>query len=166
VTNRCISAKRAYACGRPQGLAIRHALERHSGGAGNGALCVGKGNAVHTHTHTHLHGQATRHTATRCDQLIFVYAAGLRGQGGTACFVCGGACARERALTCQSFLGVKPRASISAFRFAFMRLTVFRTVAFGSDRAHRFSRARNASLVSLPVGSHSAIFASICVHNE
>jgi hypothetical protein len=60
VTNRCISAKRAYACGRPQGLAIRHALERHSGGAGNGALCVGKGNAVHTHTHTRTY-TAKRH---------------------------------------------------------------------------------------------------------
>ncbi len=148
----------AYSCCRPQGLAIRLALERRSGGADNGALCVGRGNAVHTRTH----GQATRHTATRCDPLILLHAACVRAQGSTACFVYGGACARERALTCQSFSGVKPRASISALRLAFMRLTVFRTVAFGSDRAHRFSRARNPAFVSLPLGSQASIFSSTC----
>ena len=112
------------------------------------------------------HDQATRHTASRCDQLTLLHAADFRDRRSTACCVYGGACSREHALCRQSFLGVKPRASTSALRFAFMRITVFRTVAFGSDRAHRLSRARNAALVSLPAGSHSAIFASICVHRE
>jgi hypothetical protein len=65
VTSRCVIAKRAYACDRPHGLAIRHALERRIGGASNGALCVGKGKAVHTHTHTLTHTVKRRDTRQR-----------------------------------------------------------------------------------------------------